>query len=497
MGVLDYVNTDVFMPVYQNGLPDIRSSSINAICSELYFAIKANEEIFIYGDYDMDGFNCNLVWEEVLSTLYDVRPIHFQYSTRQHTVDRDILQQVRRTSARVVIICDSGSGAEDRRVINTLIAQGYTPIVIDHHVYVGDYEQDRMVFKMYNSFEEIGLLGGAEVSGAYASLLVASHLCKHYFHRSLSFNAMVYALGSMYSDVVDMSSAPGRALYNVVASTKLPGPGLMIALNRWNYAYTRRFFSYIVGPKINACFRTENFQILNRAMSTRDKYVLNGLAEDFQEGHSFARKVVDHLTPQFKRERYGDTVLAVHIATEETLKLHVRNFSGLIANKIAKEEKCLAVVVIRIDNTYSGSFRDFYNRKLLDTFRVFCAADGHDQAFGLTFHDLGDFRRHLALLSKQLEANVQDDCIVLSGSLVKTEDDVCALALYNEYMNVQPGVRITHRCPKARLLQSKAYRKFYDVGLPMQVQSTSPLVEGSNILVEPCMIGEVELRCVD
>ena len=120
----------------------------------------------------------DLVWEEVLSTLYDVRPIHFQYSTRQHTVDRDILQQVRRTSARVVIICDSGSGAEDRRVINTLIAQGYTPIVIDHHVYVGDYEQDRMVFKMYNSFEEIGLLGGAEVSGAYASLLVANHLCK-------------------------------------------------------------------------------------------------------------------------------------------------------------------------------------------------------------------------------------------------------------------------------------------------------------------------------
>lgn len=497
MSVLEYINTDIFGPVCQNGLPELKSPSVNAICSELYFAIKANEEIFIYGDYDMDGFNCNLVWEEVLSTLYDVKPVHFMYRTRQHTVDRDLLRQVRKSKARVVIICDSGSGAEDRRVINNLLAHGYVPIIIDHHVFVGDYETERMQFKMYNAFEERGLLGGAEVSGAYASLLVANVLCKNYFKRPLSFNAMVYALGSMYSDVVDLSTVPGRALYNVVGSTKLPGPGLMIALNKWGYAYTRRFFSYIVGPKINACFRIENFGLLNRAMSTRDKYLLAGIADEFQEAHAEAKRIVKLLLPLFKREKFGNIVLAVHEAQPETLDLHVRNFSGLIANQIAGEEKCLAVVVIRVDGVYFGSYRDYYNRKLLDTFKVFCYADGHDQAFGLSFRDIVDFKRHLSLLSEQLETAAQNDSIVLSGSLVTTPEDVNTLALYNEYMNVQPRVQVMHRCPYARLLRSTRYRKFYDVGLPLRIQSQNPLVEGSNIMLEPCIAGEVELRCID
>ena len=308
---------------------------------------------------------------------------------------------------------------------------------------------------------------------------------------------MVYALGSMYSDVVDLSTVPGRALYNVVGSTRLPGPGLMIALNRWGYAYTRRFFSYIVGPKINACFRIENFSLLNRAMSTRDKYLLAGIADEFQDAHSEAKRIVKMLLPLFHREKFGNIVLAVHEATLETLELHVRNFSGLIANQIAREEKCLAVVAIRVDGVYFGSYRDYYNRKLLDTFKVFCYADGHDQAFGISFRDIADFKRHLSLLSKQLEITAQNDSIVLSGSLVTTQEDVSTLALYNEYMNVQPRVQITHRCPYAKLLRATAYRKFYDVGLPIKIQSQNPLVEGSNIMLEPCIAGEVELRCVD
>lgn len=497
MSVAEYINSDVFVPVYGNGLPELNAPSVRAICSELYFTIKANEEIFVYGDYDMDGFCCNLVWEEVLSVLYDVPVKHFQYSTRQHTVDRDILRQVGQTRARVVIICDSGSGSEDHVVVNTLCAHGYTPIVIDHHVYEGDYDKDSVMYKMYNSYEERGLLGGAEVSGAYASLLVAAVLCKNYFHRPVPFNALTYALGSMYADVVDMATAPGRALYNMVTSTKLQGPGLLIAMNPYRYGYTRRFFSFHINNRINACFRSETFSVLNRALTSRDRYVLNSITEDFKQVHVNTKRTVELLLPQFKRERFGGIVLAIHEVTDETLLLHVRNFSGLLAGRIARDEKSLAIVVIKNDGVYSGSFRDFHNRKLLDTFRVFCNADGHDQAFGLSFVNLADFRRHLMILSRQLEVSDATDFILIPSHLVQTRDDVDALALYNEYMNVQPSIQISHRCPYAKLLRSTTYRKFYNVGLPDEVQSANPLVEGSNILIEPCITSAIELRCVD
>lgn len=496
-GVLDYLDGSLFAPVYQNDLPLVLSPSTKAICDELYYAIKSGEEIFVYGDYDADGFCCNLVWNETLSSLYDVPPVHFMYGNRQHSVDIDIVRQVKNTNARVVIICDSGSGLEDQRVLDMLIAMGCVPLVIDHHVYVGDYNAPQQHVKMYNAFEERSLLDYHEVCGGYACLLVANRLCREYFNRPVPFNACVYALCSMYADAIDMSFPAARALYNYVASSTLPGPGLFSALNKWHYMFSRRLFSFIIVPKINACFRTENYDPLNKALLSRDKFALASCASLFEETHTFARELTIMFTPMFTRERYGNIVVAVHDATPDTRRMHVRNFSGIIANKIADEEKCLAVVLIRDKGVLAGSYRDYFDRRLLDTFKVFCDAGGHDQAFGLTVTDYNDFIRHISLLSKQLVDAVQTEDIVLSGTLVKTPEDVSTMALYNEYMNTKPRVLVSHRCTYAKILRSTTYKRFYDVGLPLTIQSKTPLMAGSNISLEPCITSEVELRCIE
>lgn len=497
MSVLEYIDSEIFTPVYNNKLPVVTSENVDNICKELYYAIKAEEPIFIYGDYDMDGFCAGQVWNEVLASLYRVPPIHFQYSRRMHTVDSDILRQVKNSRARIVIICDSGSGTSDRDVISILHMNGFTPIVIDHHNWEGDYEAACVYNLIFNSHEERDMFGGAEVSGAYASLLVAARLCEKYFSHTLSFNAMAYALASMYSDVVDLSSPPGRALYNVVSTTRMPGPQFFSSLNEWNYSFSKRFFSYIVSPKVNACFRTENFSPLNKALGLRDKYGMKSVVTEIKDVHSEASKLVDLFIPLFTREYFGDIVLCIHKADEQTKALHIRNFSGLIANKIAQEEKRITIVLVYDNRVYSGSFRDFYNRKLLPTFRLFCIADGHDSAFGVSVTNIKEFKRHLRSLSGFIETTVAKDYEVLSSSLAREQSDIQALALYNEYMNVRPRILLTHRCPYARLIKATKYKKTYDVGLPYTTISTLPLVEGSTILVEPTISKSVELRCVE
>ncbi len=495
--ILDYLDNEIFSPVYQNGLPMIKSRSVQSVCDELFYTIKANEPIFIYGDYDADGFCSNLVWEETLSVLYDVPPIHFMYGERQHTVDRDILRQVNMSGARVVIICDSGSSLADRRILEALITTGHTPIVIDHHVYDGDYIDDCGYLKMYNAYEERGLLNQHEVCGAYACLLIAHRLCKEYFGRPLPFNAAAYALCAMYADVVDMSTPEARALYNFVATSNLPGPGLFVTLNKWNYMYTRRLFSFIIVPKINACFRTERYEPLNKALQTRDRYSLAACGALFEDTHSLSRELVKLFVPQFERVRFGNIILATHEVTQDTKMLHIRNFSGIIANRIAEEEHCLAVVLIKDGGVYGGSYRDYFNRRLLDTFQVFCDANGHDQAFGLSVTDYNDFKRHLSILSTQLVDRPQTDDLILSSSLLETAEDVSVVALYNEYMNTRPFALVAHRCDYARLVRSTTYKKFYDVGLPLNIQTKTPVTTGSNISLEPCMTGCVELRCIE
>lgn len=497
MPVLDYIDSDIFTPVYSNKLPVLKSPQVDAICKELFYAIKGKEAILIYGDYDMDGFSAAQVWGEVFTTLYSVPPVHFNYIQRQHTVDSNLLAQAKKSGARVVLILDSGSGASDHSIVSMLRLNGFTPIVIDHHNWEGDYAEACRHDLIFNSHEERELLGGAEISGAYASLLVASVLCEKYFHHSLSYNAMVYALASMYSDVVDLATPPGRALYNMVSTIKMPGPLLFNTMNEWAYTYCRRMFSFIIGPKINACFRTEQFGPLNRAFSAKDKYEMNSVFSQFKEVHTDAVQLVNTFTPLFRREKIGDIALCTIEATDETRALHIRNFSGLIANKIAHEEKCMVVVAIKDRRHYEGSYRDFYNRQMLSTFKLFCKADGHDSAFGLEFNNLNDIRRHLNSLATMLEVSVRKDYDVLASSLVRDATDIQALALYNEYMNVRPRMMLIHRCSYARQVRATTYRKFFEVGLPYLVSSTLPLIEGSNILVEPTISKTVELRCVE
>ena len=497
MSVMDYIDTEVFSPVFQNRIPQVHSDNIDRICKELFYAVKGKEEIFVYGDYDMDGFCCSLLWRDTLASLYDVPPTVFMYGERQHTVDRDIIRQVQASGARLVLICDSGSGASDKEIVSQLRMLGKVPVIIDHHNWSGNYRSDSRATLVFNSYEEKNSLGGCEISGAYASLLIARQLCEDHFGRNVPYSAMVYALASMYSDVVDLSSTVGRALYNATSIIKMPLPPLFSAMNAFDYSVSRSIFSFIIAHNVNACLLKEYFVPFNQAFTMKDKYGINTLAQRFAEVHSYATKLTELFVPQFTREAFGDLRLCIHHIDEETRALHIRNFSGLIANNIAKEEKSVAVVVIKDGLKYEGSFRDFYNRKMLNVFKLFCSADGHDAAFGLSFTNSTEIRRHLIQLSQTMERGGANDYQVLSSSLVGNAEDIQVLAMYNEYMNVKPRLMLTHRCGSARVVKSTRYRKFYDVGLPYLVCSTVPIYEGSNILIEPTISQNVELRCVD
>lgn len=496
MAVLDFLDSSVFSPVNSNEIPLVVTPSITAICEELYFAIKNDETIFVYGDYDMDGFCCSMVWREVLSLLRVKPPVIFKYVQRQHNIDIDIIRQVEQTKARIVIICDTGSSSDDRRILDMLHMMGRVPIVIDHHVFDGDYELESQHRLIFNTICEKQALGNCEVSGAYASLLVCRVLCERYFHSPLAFNAKVYALASMYSDCVDMSSVMGRALYNAVATAKAEGPMLFSELNSWGYLYSRRFFSYIVAPKINSCFRSERFSALNLLFSIDDKYFMKDACKTILDVYKETRQVGKSLVNLFDRCHVGEFVICSHIMTEGSNSLHIRNFTGIIATRIAQEEMSAVIVVVKDGNNYVGSYRDFYNRPLLDYFKLFCRAGGHEAAFGVEFSDMLDFKRHVQHLNQYVSQVKEKPYIVLNSGVIESPADYNALALYNEYMNTKCSVVISHSCNETRLVRSTLYNKYYTVGLPgdMQVIVRTPLTDGMQIVVEPAICRGVELR---
>lgn len=491
MSILSYLGSEIFEPTCD--LPDVDSYNADKVCEEIACAIKAGKGIFIYGDYDMDGLCCSLIWRDALKDLGVEHPTLFRYGNRTHSIDTSIVRQLESLYQPLVIICDTGSSAGDRDVIGILESYGASVVVIDHHRYTGDDYRCRLIF---NPTAEPEVLGGDPISGAYATLLIVKRLYERHFGRLLPYHLKVYALASMYSDVVDLSTKTGRTLYNSVALSIGQNPPIFSEFNKWGYVNGRRFFSYTLAPKVNACFRSERFDLLNSLLTCTDRYAIRDIVDGILDVHSNSIADVKLMVKKFSRERFGDVVLCV---AQESSYPRIENYTGLIAVKIAEEEHSAVVVVVRKDNLYRGSYRDYFNRPMLDVFKLFCEADGHGQAFGLRFHDYIDFRKNLSLLGERMNVAPNVSNLTLASNLLESGDDLDAIALYNEYMTTSPRLLLSHVATNTSIRRSTRWNKFYDVGLPdgFIVKTRRPILDGTPMLIEPCLTRGVECMEVD
>ena len=496
MSILEtYLDCEVFQPA-NTEIPCIRTKSIQAICNELQYALITGARIMLYGDYDADGLFSMLVWKEVFDCIGYSNYFLYQYTRRTQHISHFLLPQAIQGKAEYVIICDTGCSIEDQNVITTLREQGMIVIVIDHHSSKYDYYILQKEINAFNSYEERDELNGEDVSGAYAALLVANVLCTDYIHKPLSNNAKCYALASMYSDMVDLSSKVGIALYNNVVIQKLTMPSFMRAFNRYNYRIGKRFFQYIFCPPLNVCFRSETFDDLNFLLSQKVIYKNEERVDRILELHHFYSKLTSSYALRFQQERFGNLLYCVYNLQENEPFLQIRNFSGLIANSIASSENCAVVVLIKMKNSYQGSFRDPYQRDFLSFFELFCHAGGHPPAFGISvpLDKIDFFKKNLKEMGARAQRKTSGKYIYLPSKHIKTLTDIRVVALYNEYMNTKKSVVLKMTCNKVSLKRATAIYKYYNVGLPLDATCVSPLVIGSKILLEPCICKDIQLK---
>lgn len=489
MSILNYIDSSVFAPELDT-VKLFSSPNLMRIVNELYFAIRNNLHIFIYGDYDVDGFSAMQVIMETLKLLNYKNYSFYKYSKRTHKLQLDVLKQSE--NAHIVIVCDTGSSKEDSSIIAELQARHKVVLVLDHHNCDWGYENLLYLTPAYNSYEE----NQGPMSGAATTFQAMALLCLR-LDKPISNNAKFWALASMYADNIDLAHEFGLSLYNDVAKQGRNLPPLGEILNQHNYMIGRRLFSYLISPVINSLFRGEGFSLLNTISSEYDKHCLLSLRDEaFKHKEKFDKDCTEALS-RFQYEHIGSNILLAvyHLQPDDRFPL-IRNFSGLIANKLAQAHKKIAIVLIHTAHAYEGSLRDYYNRKLLHDFQLFADADGHDTAFGLNVSEVSFplFREHVTALSSALSCIPSLSFQTISSQLITTEEDVRTLALYNEYMNFRPLLYIDLLVQKCKVVRTTSFYKIYDVGLPLNIIAKSSILPGTRIILEPCICKQVELR---
>lgn len=469
--------------------------------------IFGNKRCLVYGDYDPDGLFSVLIIKEAFHILgfdnFDIVP----YTHRTHALDSKAVEIAIVGGYDYMIICDTGSSNFDE--IREIADSGVKVIVIDHHEtpYVeGDFS-DNVVY--INSTVENRERSEVDEKLIVSAAALVYILIDKFFEdcRVDSSPISAYALSSMYSDSVDMSSRFARGLYT--RATTLDSALLPVEidgyLNRYK-RFTRRFIEFDMVPKLNAAFRSEDFSAINEVYLKHNRPEIGEcmkIANLLADMHRDIVEIVKYTSEIVYTEELNNFVIGNldSVNAELDVEEHkLYNFTGLVANKLAERYKKAAIVLCTSADGVKGSFRDHLGRNYLGRFQTICKAGGHGPAFGfwISMFDIADFIERVKLIDQDFSIQkVPNEPILLPSA--NPPDDVCLadIAKYNEFAGQVKDVVLLQLMRRADMPEKiDKYGQYQYRWSDKYIVSQKRIPVGNEILVKPTLTKSIKLYAV-
>lgn len=464
---------------------------------ELDTIVVNNSRVLIYGDSDADGVFAGKIIQETLKKLGCTNVEYYSYRVRSHVLTDDAVMYSIYGKYDYIIILDSSTN--DLYNINRLCKFKVKPIIIDHHepkYTLDDYNKDSIVI---NSMIENRILNRDEFrlsGGALTFCLCAKYLDSKAIEYS---NLSAYALITLYSDCIDMSKPLNRAIYYM--ATELPKNRLPVYVQHFMESYsvfTRRFIEYTFVPKINALFRAERLDLINKYLLEQNTFLdYSKIVKEIKEVHKTSREAVNILTDVIPKKNMNNLVLANINSVNVAVKLdNLYNYTGLVANNISMEYGKPCIVVCDTGNYIKGSFRDLYSRNYLPIFRQFSDSNGHGAAFAINipYITYNNFLNYVGKIDKKFSILKVNHPIAVEIYGEPDEKLVNDLALYNEFSGVLAPVAVLQK--KNDMICRKSYNTSYPYRYTwgdFTIESSYKLVQGRKIKVKPVRTHTIRL----
>lgn len=261
---------------------------------------------------------------------------------------------------------------------------------------------------------------------------------------------------------------------------------------------------YWYTPRINACFRSEQFQAINRLffddITPAERAEAIGVVEDVYAKSRDLVKVVSDIILNFCVELtnfvYTDLGKVNPYYDIETYKLY--NYTGLVANQISSVYGKTAVVTCGQLGSIKGSLRDFCGRNYLPLFKQICHAGGHDAAFGFKLNAL-DYDQFICDLNnidqKFSIAGIGNAPVIIEIGDWEPADELMLsdAALYNEFASPGVPVVLIRKRITGAITERKTdyYYKYNWDGV--EIQSNSRIAFGHCVDLKPILSWKLKL----
>ena len=381
-----HLTDDFLHPKYERLTDPYVLNGMQEAVSRIKKAVKNNERVLIYGDYDVDGVTASTLMEDAL-VLAGVKPKNLEIMLPDRFVDGygmspRLIERATKDKIALVITVDCGS--KNHAIIDELDEQKIDTIITDHHECGETLPEATAIInpkrKDCESPENLKGLAGVGVAFKLAEALVKEGLIKTGQEKWL---LDLVLLGTICDQMPLIGENRILGYYGVKVLEKTHRPGLKeIMKNAKVNKITSESIGFQIGPRLNAAGRLETAELSLNVLRTKSATEAAALAKKLEELNRNRRTEQRAAVDEIITKGVGDTPVII-----ETGNWH-EGIIGIVAGRLVEKYHKPAFVLAEVENgIYKGSgrsFGDFSLANALDSAKdSIISGGGHAAAAGV------------------------------------------------------------------------------------------------------------------
>ncbi len=414
----------------------------------LLAAIRENERILIYGDYDVDGTTSIVILRKAIELAGGAAEFHVPHRLRDgYGMKAEVMEEAAAAGVKLVVSVDTGIRAAD--AVARGMEAGIDVIVTDHHLPEAELPPALAVLNPQQpgcGYPEKNLCGVGVVFKLVQALLETRGWPAEKLRRVLESFLKLVAIGTV-ADVVPLTGE-NRVIvkHGLAGMHTVKNPGLRellrVASLPEGVAPTAEQVAFRVAPRINAAGRMATANDVIELFTTANPDRARQLAGMLHDLNSDRRQTEAEIVRTILEECEREPVTAEQCSLVFAGEGWHRGVLGIVASRLVERFYRPALVLGVENGVAQGSGRGIESFHLLDALEsmpdLFTRFGGHKHAAGLTMESyrVDEFRARLNEYSKR-KLTPEDLIPVLRADAAVQLAELNAKAI-NEILSLAP-----------------------------------------------------------
>lgn len=415
------IKPDFLHPKYEDLTDPYEMPDMKKAVKRIKDAIKTEEKILIYGDYDVDGVTASTVMEETLK-LAGAKPENISIMLPDRFADGygmspKLIKHSQKEGITLVITVDCGS--RNHEIIDELNTLKIDSIITDHHetdekipeavAVLNPKRKDHPTKELYD-------LAGVGVAFKLTEALVKEGLIQKGQEKWL---LDLVLIGTVCDNMLLTGENRILSFYGMKVLAKTRRPGLKEIMRKAGVKnLNTESIGFQIGPRLNAAGRLESPDLSLNLLRAKSPVEAAPLAEKLEQLNKKRKNEQNIVTKEIAKRGIKDNPVII-----EAGKWH-EGILGIVAGRLVEEYQKPAFVLTEVENDiYKGSGRSFGDFNLAEALNQvkdsILSGGGHSGAAGVKLEqkNLYQFREKINAYYESLKLTDQEQYLKQSADL--------------------------------------------------------------------------------